>query len=226
VLVTFIAAVSKGESPTKAGVAFVVLLGVFAIFSFLANTVLSVVGQSCCVLGPTQPATRAWAVAGLALAVLVVFQGQAAVDLVGDRGDLDPSPGGPRPEVVGLLLTWLFLEVGRLTVLALFLRGVGGERNQRGLTTAATFLAVGTPAAFLLNFLMSFFWHLIVRPNMRSDKVPEFATPGEIDWVGWLLMMFNLISLVVVLLGGVFVMFRAWQALGPRPAVISRRNLA
>ncbi len=220
-LVTFVAAVSKGEGPGKAGTTFLMLLGGFAVFSFVCNQVMSVVGQCCCLFAPARPATRAWAVACLALAALAVAQEGGILRLSGtDRlGD---------ENLAAFAGVFLFLEVGRLTVLPLFLRGLGAELKNPGVAAGATYLAIGTPALFLLNFMISFFWHAVVRPNADSHTTypPGFGPSRDFDWVGLLLLVFNLLSLIAALLAGVFIMFRAWQALGPKPAVVSRRSLA
>jgi hypothetical protein len=223
ILVSLVATVNKNDSPSKAGLTFQVLLVGFASFMFLSNLVMSLVAQSCCMLGPHQTATRVWSVAGLALAALLVLQGLQTWQLPG-LGLEHPSAEPGLTVFLNVIPLGLFLEAGRLTVLGLFLRGLGGETNNRFLATFGTYLGLGTLALFVLNFLMTCFWYLIGFAT-RSDIAPDFGRGRDVDWIGWLIAVFNLLSIIVILLVGVFAMFRAWQALGPQPAVVSRRSL-
>lgn len=173
-------------------------------------------------MGSSQTQVRAWSVAGLTLAALIVVQGRSALQMQGL--DLSPSLTAGFDDTFALLSVGMFLEAGRLTALAMYLRGLGAETLNRSVRSLGTFLAIGTPALFLINF-MSVALVVIIHLSSRSDVFRGLNAGSETDWFAWFVGSFTMISVIVILLAGVFVMFRAWQGLGPRSGAVTRRSL-
>jgi len=150
-----------------------VTLGLFATLAMVGSFLGSLVGSSFGLAAPLKYGTRSMSVACLVLAgITTLLFVQAMQGLVLAVPAFDRGRGEQGGVVVGLSVLFLILlEVARLTLLALFLRGVAACTGFRGAASSARALAILTPSAILGAMAFNLLIGLTVEPGTAVSVV-------------------------------------------------------